>query len=130
MPLSSRGGTRVSSVLIARQMERNERKTSRVGRGSLCEPFKFRKTVFLFPFLWQAIPVTMRPDCDCWATSRRRSARRALQVHVINGSFCRFCHASHISFSFGFLCFSLPKLVDDARGSRRKWFRVSFRCTR
>ena len=47
MPWSWRGGARVSSGPIARQMEEleEERKKSRVGRGSLGEPFKSRKTV-------------------------------------------------------------------------------------
>ena len=47
MPWSWRGGARVSSGLIARQMEEleQERKKNRVGRGSLGEPFKSRKTV-------------------------------------------------------------------------------------
>ena len=34
----------------------------------------------VFPVLWQAIPVMMRLQRGCWATSRRRSSRRALQV--------------------------------------------------
>ena len=34
----------------------------------------------VFPVLWQAIPVMMSLQRGCWATSRRRSSRRALQV--------------------------------------------------
>ena len=34
----------------------------------------------VFPVLWQAIPVMIRLQRGCWATSRRRSSRRALQV--------------------------------------------------
>ena len=36
----------------------------------------------VFPVLWQAIPVMIRLQRGCWATSRRRSSRRALQVCV------------------------------------------------
>ena len=60
--------------------EWEERKKIRAKRGSLCEPCKPRKTVFLFPLPWQVILVTMRPHCGCWATSGRPRSRRALQV--------------------------------------------------
>ena len=36
----------------------------------------------VFPVLWQAIFVMIRLQRGCWATSRRRSSRRALQVCV------------------------------------------------
>ena len=36
----------------------------------------------VFPVLWQAIPVMIRLQRGCWATSRRGSSRRALQVCV------------------------------------------------
>ena len=36
----------------------------------------------VFPVLWQAIPVMIRLQRGYWATSRRRSSRRALQVCV------------------------------------------------
>ena len=126
--------------------EWEERKKSRVGRGSLCEPCKPRKTVtchglgvvepvyhqaslrgswstaveapehswavggapckprktvFLLPFLWQAIPVTMRPDCGCWATSRRGRRRRPLQVCL--SCSCLSCFVCTIS-RCAFLC--------------------------
>ena len=56
--------------------EWEELKKSRAGGGAPCES---RKTVFFLPLPWQAIPVTIRPDCGCWATSRRERSR-ALQV--------------------------------------------------
>ena len=52
--------------------EWEQRKKSRAGRGAPC---KSRKTVFCV-----AIPVMIRLQRGCWATSRRRRSRRALQV--------------------------------------------------
>ena len=34
----------------------------------------------VFPVLWQMFPVMIRLERGCWATSRRRRSRRALQV--------------------------------------------------
>ena len=68
--------------------EWEERKKNRAGGGAPCEP---RKTVFFFPLLWQTIPVTIRPDSGCWATSGRRSTRRALQLCLSCTCFFMLC---------------------------------------
>ena len=70
----------------------------------------------VFSVLWQAIPVMIRLQRGCWATSRRQQSSSVAGVPVISYSFCRLCHASHNSFSFWFLSFSLPELVDEAKG--------------
>ena len=57
--------------------EWEERKKSRAGGGAPCES---RKIVLWALLLWQAIPVTIRLQRGCWATSGRGSSRRALQV--------------------------------------------------
>ena len=57
--------------------EWEERKKSRAGGGAPCES---RKIVLCALLLWQAIPVTIRLQRGCWATSGRGSSRRALQV--------------------------------------------------
>ena len=59
--------------------EWEERKKSRAGGGAPCES---RKIVLCALLLWQAIPVTIRLQRGCWATSGRRRSRRALQVCV------------------------------------------------
>ena len=57
----------------------------------------------VFPVLWQAIPVMIRLQRGCWATSRRRRSRRALQVCVSCTCFsCCVCTISQ-------LCLSLLK---------------------
>ena len=45
-------------------MEWKDLVENRGWKGAPCES---RKTVLLVPILWQAIPVTIRPDCGCWA---------------------------------------------------------------
>ena len=71
----------------------------------------------VFPALWQAIPVMIRLQRGCWGdVAETEQSSSVAGVPVISYSFCRLCHASHISFSFWFLSFSLPELVDEAKG--------------
>ena len=80
-------------------------------------PCESRKTVFCVP-----CPVasdSCHDQASAWLLGDVAETEKSLSVagvSVMSCSFCCLCHASHISFSFWFLFFSLPELVDEAKG--------------
>ena len=80
-----------------------QRKKRRVGGGALCEPCK---TVFCVP-----CPVasdSCHDQASAWLlgdVAEKEKFPSVAGVPVISYSFCRLCHASHISFFFWFLVF-------------------------
>ena len=95
-------------------LEWEQRKKSRTGGGAPCESLK---TVFCVP-----CPVasdSCHDQASAWLlgdVAETEQSSSVAGVPVISYSFCRLCHASHISFSFWFLSFSLPEQVDEAKG--------------
>ena len=84
-------------------MEWEQRKKSRAGGGAPCE---FRKTVFRVP-----CPVandSCHDQARAWLlgdVAEREKSSSVAGAPVISYSFCRLCHASHISFSLLVLVF-------------------------
>ena len=71
----------------------------------------------VFPVLWQAIPVMIRLQRDCWATSRRRSSRRALQVYV--SCTCFSCCVCTISRQL--IVIAVPQIIDVIKVIPEEW---------